>query len=231
MEIQKHQNANDWVLDAESAKTRADDLIAFMLSVYGEKFKRQYSGQSPAGLKKVWGPLLARLTDQQMAKGIEICATKPWPPTLPEFLSFCAPSVEHEAAYHEAIHCLQQRMQGLIGDWTHPAIYYAAATMASDILSNSYAARRIQWARALDAELAKGQWEPIPTPPLQLQAQQSAKSSAAQSAEIVKMVAEALEQPKSEGIGWARRILENPQGKAPATIRAARIAINGGQNG
>lgn len=210
-------------------QSRADGLITFMLAMYGEKFKTQYKGQRASDLAAIWEPMLANLTDQQLQHGIEVCKTKPWPPTFPEFLSFCVIDLDYEALYHEAVIGLTERDKGLMGYWSQPAVYHAAATMASDILSNAYHFKKKQWQVALDAAVRDKSNEPIPEPTLRIESRSSAPASAAQARDIMGLVAGSVNKSKSSR-EWAKKILENPKGKSMATIRIARNVVNGGGN-
>ena len=52
-----------------------------------------------------------------------------WPPTLPEFCALCRPpaqTVNHEAAFYEAIRGIEHRQRGEVGQWSNRAIYWAA---------------------------------------------------------------------------------------------------------
>ena len=75
--------------------------------------------------------------------------TRPWPPTLPEFLNLCRPPFDYEAAYHHAGE--QVRLRAYQCDrWNSPAIYWAASELGND-LREPYQRMKGRWAAAVDA--------------------------------------------------------------------------------
>ena len=55
-----------------------------------------------AMLKQAWAEDLAGLKAEEIKTGLEACKTKPWPPSLPEFIELCRPELDYEALYHHA---------------------------------------------------------------------------------------------------------------------------------
>jgi len=50
-----------------------------------------------------------------------------------------------------------------MGDWSHPAIYWAAvATGTHDLLNSTYSSIKARWEKSFTEELAKGVWHAIP---------------------------------------------------------------------
>ncbi|MBK9497342.1 MAG: hypothetical protein IPO08_23040 [Xanthomonadales bacterium] len=88
--------------------------------------------------------------------------TKVFPPTLPEFLMLCRPPIDAETAFREACQQMVRRETG--GDrWSHPAIFWAAATIGSfDLRNGSWSGLGKRWSSIFSAELAKGAWADIP---------------------------------------------------------------------
>src|SRR5690606_37598562 len=82
---------------------------------------------------------------------------------FPEFLRLCCPWMTPEVAYHEAVRGMSARQRGEIGEWSHPAVYWAAVGVSSiDLLNSTYGAIKARWEKVLADELARGAWPPIP---------------------------------------------------------------------
>ncbi len=73
---------------------------------------------------------------------------KDWPPTFPQFLEACRPSLDYEAAFHEAIEQMHLRGEGR-DEWSNPAIYHAAVRIGMD-MNNPYAYLKTRWKTELD---------------------------------------------------------------------------------
>ncbi len=99
------------------------------------------------------------LTLDEIKNGIRECRDiHEWPPSFPEFLKACRPSIDYETAYYEAATQLQKRKNGT-DKWTDPAIFWAACRMSADINSNPYQNLKNRWKVKLDEvrqEIAEG---------------------------------------------------------------------------
>ena len=60
-------------------------------ATYGSRFADMWSGTNPAAVKAMWGRRLAGFTDRPECLEAALAALddKPWPPSLPEFVSLC----------------------------------------------------------------------------------------------------------------------------------------------
>lgn len=208
-------------------------LIDRLYALYGAQFLRQWEGIDKAELALAWAEELSGYTGDEIARGLAACKAKPFPPTLPEFLLLCRPTLNPEAAYHEAVAGMVARNGGERGEWSHPGIYWAAVRITShDLLSIGWQAIRGRWEAALRDVMAKGKWDPVPEPVAALPAPGKASLSREQqrqAMEKVKGVALASN-PANTGTGrdqkaWARKILENPAGSTPAVLQVARNAL------
>jgi hypothetical protein len=99
-----------------------------------------------------------------LAAGLRACRRlyREWPPSVPQLAEACNPPVDPIAAYHEALTGLEARARGEVGEWSHPAIYWAASGLRGDLASQPGQFIKDRWAAALRAQLARGTWEAIP---------------------------------------------------------------------
>lgn len=73
-----------------------------MLSMYGHKWSSVYGEEFDSALSAclTWQSALSGVTPTQIGDGLRACLQRedPWPPTLPEFRSFCLPPVSQQPA-------------------------------------------------------------------------------------------------------------------------------------
>ncbi len=133
-----------------------------LAAMYGGKLADLWRGCDMACVKQTWAAALAGYRHDEIRRGLQGCLTRPWPPTLPEFLSLCRPPVDPETAYREAVEQILRRDDGM-DQWSHPAIYWTAARVtAHDLLGSSWIGIKARWTAALSEELAKGGWPEVP---------------------------------------------------------------------
>lgn len=115
-----------------------------------------WAGQDPNVVKEVWAEELAGFNRDELARGFEAAKKSKFPPTLPEFMSLCRPPLDYEAAYYEAVTQMRLRYDGDRNQsygadkWSHPAIYWAAASIGGDIQVQPYQYMKSRWKSALD---------------------------------------------------------------------------------
>lgn len=184
---------------AESSTSLGALVVNEMHLLYGAKFAQQWEGLTPRELKDSWNQKLSGLTEAQVRRGLTACVTREWPPTLPEFLKLCCPWLIPELAYHEAVRGVSARRRGETGDWSHPAVYWAAVGVSTvDLLNSNYGAIKTRWERTLTEELSKGAWLDIPPPRAALPAPGQTLATRAQAeAALKKMGAGKLLEPRS----------------------------------
>lgn len=137
-----------------------DKLFQELYVCYGKKFLDMWPDLEAA--KVGWSHKLADLSGDELRRGYQALASRDWPPTLPEFRGMCRPPLDPESAFNEAVHQMALRDQGR-DQWSHPAIYWSAATIgAFDLRNASWSAIKPRWSRVLQAELAKGEWPAVP---------------------------------------------------------------------
>ena len=119
----------------------------------------------PNIVEREWMDGLAGFRRHELERGCTACSDgRIFPPTLGEFKLLCRPCLDPEWAWHEARECLLQRDRGEIGDWSHPAVFYAAIGMSSQVRSGDWRKHKTQWTRNLQGSLSKG-WREIPQVP------------------------------------------------------------------
>jgi hypothetical protein len=171
----------------------------------------------------------------QLVAGLRACRRQypDWPPSVPELANACNPPVDPIAAYHEALAGLEARGKGEQGAWSHPAIYWAASGMRTELASQPGQFMRDRWTSALKAQLARGTWEEIPPPRVLLPA--PGKSPTGQEDAhrmLAKLGALGITKTAKSDIDckrWAKRMLEEQAtGKKKYghyELRLARVAL------
>ena len=120
----------------------------------------------PSALPEHW---IAKLFDRfeafygdEIALGVKACRGAKFPPTLPEFRQLCRPPIDFEQAYAEAVEQMRLREDGK-DRWSHPSVFWAAVTIGSfDLRNCAWKVVEARWRKVLQAELDKGEWQPIP---------------------------------------------------------------------
>lgn len=207
-----------------------EKLLHYMLVCYGKRFTDQWVMTSSAELIEVWAQELEGMTHSELKRGKEALSTRDWPPTLPEFKRMCRPPVDPMRAYYEAVAGVQARFAGEHGTWSHPAIYWAAMPMAVELREQTFSAVKARWETALQQQLAKGVWDEIPAPMLQLTAPGKSTTSQERAAEAIHQLAGlVLNRPANcDPRGWARRIVARHAAGdkiTPAQLRMAQEAL------
>jgi len=210
----------------------AERIIERMQALYGTQFARQWESVEPKRLAEIWGEELAGFTGVEIAAGLTACKTRPWPPTLPEFVTLCRPWLDPEIAFRQAVTGMTERRNGKPGTWPHPALYWAAVYVGThDLLACNWQTMRNRWETTLRDVLAENQWQPIPEPTRQLNApttsamsRNEAEKFATQVKQITGKTAMPTENVKDHK-AWARRILDNPKGRSIAVVKMAQQAL------
>ncbi|WP_338618167.1 hypothetical protein [Pigmentiphaga sp. CHJ604] len=219
----------DRAVASPQALAAAAEIVDYMRCEYGGKFVQLWGDISNAKLLEHLALRLAGYTAGEVRRGIQACATRPFPPTIPEFLVLCRPPVEPEAAFHEAVTGMQARKHGELGYWSHPAIYWAAVRIGMhDLLANGYPALKGRWENALRDILGKGRWPEIPMPAVALPAPGAAVTSDEEARRrIAQLGASGVLRslPNERDISWAQRILDREAaGKDKPSLAALRMA-------
>lgn len=126
-----------------------DRLFARLGAMYGNRFALMWEGQDMDGVKSVWMEDLADFTPDEITAGVAACKTREWPPTLPEFVRLCRPSIDYEMGFHIAVEQMIRRDRGR-DVWQSPALFWAAVSLGSDFLAKPYADLKTRWRKAMD---------------------------------------------------------------------------------
>jgi hypothetical protein len=181
-------------------------------------------------MKQVWADGIRSngLKFADVKRGIAGCSTAKFPPSFPDFLTFCKPQVDPLRAYYEALEGIQARNAGNVGKWSHPAIFWASASMTSELLSQTYSQIKARWENALQVQLDKGEWEGIPVPALALGHTNVPVNP--ETVERTMNMARSLSASRKEtdGHAWWKRILvkhkDNPRSVTSLQLSEARMA-------
>lgn len=167
------------------------------------------------------------ITPQDVALGIKNCRHMyEWPPSLPEFLRACRPHLEPDVSFFEAVREMAKRAKGETGDWSHPAIYYAAVMIGQyDLFNGNYQTLGNRWKAALSAQLSLGQWDDIPPVVTALAAPKRTENDKQQVRQVTAMANDAITVKSRTSKDWAKTILDNPRGRTLAIIRMAKNAL------
>lgn len=99
------------------------------------------------------------ITQDEIATGLRNCRKMfDWPPSLPEFLKACRPPIDKESAYVEAVEQMRRRHSAdakvrAMESWSHPAIFWAAASFGPDLATYRHDQVAGRWSAALDKAL------------------------------------------------------------------------------
>lgn len=188
-----------------------EKLFHKMLLTYGKKFSDQWGGADTDELIAHWASELGAFNGNEIKRGIAAMETRDWPPTLPEFKKLCRPPVDPTVAYYEAVAGVQARGAGEMGKWSHPATFWAAMPLSFDLSNQTYSQIRHRWESALNDQMERGEWEPIPQPALALPAPGKAKLSRESASKMLRdLEAQGITKSatdKTDHKGWARKIM------------------------
>lgn len=139
-----------------------EKLFERMVGLYGNKFLDMWGKTDLLQVKAIWAQELGKLTREEIAKGANALINQEWCPTLPQFIKLCRTDIDAVTAYYEAVNGVVNREKGEMGEWSHPAIFWASVKVgAFDLKSQTYSNIKARWERALDEEINKGQWADI----------------------------------------------------------------------
>jgi hypothetical protein len=186
-----------------------DALFAKMSACYGNKFADMWRDGSMQAVKATWAQELGKLSREELAHGANALMTQEWPPTLPQFIKLCKPSIDAVAAYYEAVNGVVAREHGNMGEWSHPAIFWASVKIgAFDLKHQSFSAIKTRWEISLNEELAKGNWDPVPEPMIALPPPTNAVSKEVAERYIAETQVIKKQDSNVDHKQWARLIME-----------------------
>lgn len=196
---------------------------------YGKKFTDQWGGTDTDRLIAHWAHEMASYSGAEIKRGLAAMEGRDWPPTLPEFKKMCRPPLDSLAGYYEAVNGMQARDRGDVGEWSHPAIFWAAATMTFDLLSQAYSQIKGRWEAALNEQIEKGQWAAIPKPMLAIAAPGKGKTDRDQAGKVLAEIG-AIAPQKSDHRAWINSVFARAKRKDTTlpniSIRFAKEALS-----
>lgn len=201
--------------------------------MYGNKFLDMWRDTDSDLVKQLWAEEMGKLSNEELKRGYNALMTREWPPSLPEYVKMCKPSIDPTVAYYEAVNGSEARSKGEMGKWAHPAIFWASVQISAfDLKNQTYSQLKTRWEKALADEMEKGQWEPIPQPMIALPAPGKSKTD---KEEATRMLAQleatgVLKNKGSDHRAWIKKILERQKvgdkNLPDISIRFAKEAMN-----
>ena len=129
---------------------------------YGDQWAQKFGSVPTHRMAATWAADLADMSGAEIARGLDACKDSRFPPGVADFRAFCRPQLDYSSALLEAIEQMQRRASDS-DTWSHPAIYWAAASIGSyEMLNRSTRDLEPLWRRAFQAQMAKGEWPAIP---------------------------------------------------------------------
>ena len=203
-------------------------LFEKMSMSYGKKFSDQWGAVDPAKMADFWAIELAGYTGPELSRGVVEMGSKDWPPSLPEFKRMCRPPIDPIAAYYEAVAGLEARAKGVVGTWSHPAVYWASSLLSRELQVQAYAQIKDRWAAALKGQLERTEWAEIPPPRVQLAAPGDGLLSRERAAQMMlELGATGITKRPGDAVDhreWARKILDREQQGGSVTLLQANFA-------
>lgn len=230
---QSTAEVSPWLLPSAKldGRTLMDHLWNRLDGMYPGKWRKEFpDAKSIESWQDAWAEAFTEdgITPQDVATGLKACRRLfDWPPSLVEFTKACRPYLIPENAFHDAVRGLAARKRGEVGQWAHPAIYWATVRVGRHDMENcGYSVLKARWEAALVEELSRSSWADIPQPAPALPAPGKTELTRADVApEVQKMVA-AVMRPKTRERGWAADIIAEHERKGgrKATVTVLAMA-------
>ena len=167
----------------------AQNVFSRLEAQLGAKIADLFASAPKEAVLTEWASALSGFTKREVNRGLAICQTRIFAPTLGEFTRLCRPALDPEIAWLEAAEGLRARNAGELGEWSHPAVYRAATTMPFELSSSSFRQCQKVWTWRLEKEFAKG-WGEVP--PVALRVGHEVAKAAGPNAEQKKKIADLL---------------------------------------
>lgn len=222
-----------WLLPSAKldGRTLMDHLWNRLDGMYPGKWRKEFpDAKSIESWQDAWAEAFTEdgITPHDVATGLKACRRLfDWPPSLVEFTKACRPYLIPENAFHDAVRGLAARKRGEVGQWAHPAIYWATVRVGRHDMENcGYSVLKARWEAALVEELSRSSWADIPQPAPALPAPGKTELTRADVApEVQKMVA-AVMRLKTRERGWAADIIAEHERKGgrKATVTVLAMA-------
>ena len=207
-------------------------LFVRLASIYGNKFADMWAGQDVVGVRQMWANELSGFSADEIRGGLDRMRFKhpSWPPSLFDFMELCRPSVKvesvnHEAAFYEAVRATEKRKQGDMGAWSTKAAYWASIDVSAfDLLNLTWPQIKGRWTKALNERLADPNLPEIPEPPKRLVAPEVPLD---RNVERLHEMLASLTGKKKNDRAWVGKILERKaRGDSTLSDIAYQMALN-----
>jgi hypothetical protein len=153
-------------LDTFNGKSMMEALYDRLDGAYPHKWRSNFASQEAIDNWMVsWAEAFADegIQPSDIKAGLKACRSKyEWPPSCAEFIKACKPSVDSMTAYYQALAGIEARKRGEEGQWSHPAVYWAAMPLAFDLGSQTFSQMKGRWEQALAEQMGRGEWPAIP---------------------------------------------------------------------
>lgn len=141
-----------------------EEIFTRLSAQFGAKMADLWAGVEPRTVKAEWAGALACFKRDEIGRGLRACQTRPFAPTLGEFLHLCRPALDPEFAWLEAQACTQQRANGERGEWSHPAVFRAASGFERELRTGNFRQHRKAWTWRLEQEFLHGWQQDVDKP-------------------------------------------------------------------
>lgn len=185
-----------------------EKLFSNMEMLYGARMEKMWQGKDKGQVTDFWHMKLSGFSREEFVRGVKALDKQDYPPTLPQFIKLCRPDVDASVAYFEAVKGMRERSRGEKGTWSHPAIFWAAASMTFDLLNASYQQIEKRWKAELAKQLEKSSWPEIPESHKALPAAEADRISKEEAKQLLQRVG--MRVPKATGgdATWIKNGLE-----------------------
>lgn len=188
-----------------------DHLYNRLDGAYPHKWRSNFpNNQAISNWRLSWAEAfeMAGIKPADIKTGLTACQTKfDWPPSCAEFVKACKPQVDFVVAYYEAVNGVKARESGQVGEWSHPAIFWASSGLAFDLKNQAYSQIKDRWEAALKAQLEREWWDEIPAPLAALPAPGKTITNPEQAGKMIEKIEQAFK-PKTDHKAWAKKIME-----------------------
>lgn len=157
---------NTWMEPRSGGVALIDHLFNRLDGLYPHRWRSAFANaQAIANWRDAWAEGLTEegISPEEVKHGLDECRRRiDWPPSFAEFIKACRPAVDCEQSFLEAVTQMQRRQEGK-DEWSHPAIYWAAATIGRfDLQHATCGNMKARWAATLKTEMDKREWPEIP---------------------------------------------------------------------
>ncbi|MHB0992704.1 MAG: hypothetical protein ACYC0M_15705 [Burkholderiales bacterium] len=203
--------------------TWAERLFQVLEDSYGSLWIDRYAGLDRQRVKRTWAARLGGYSAEEIKRGVDATMLCKFPPTLPEFLQLCRPTVDPRTEWAEACEQMRLHLQGNgEATWSRPEVYWAAIKIgAYDLNVQSWDQIKTRWMNAL----AHAKNDPVPEflAPLPAPGKQSMTKEIAE--KMTRQLGAIVDAEKKDPRAWARKILANPDNFPHISVQFAKQAL------